>query len=481
MIVEKQIIFSIALFTPFVSFLLSFTRMWRLFSVLGTLISFIVSIPLLKGPVKKTITLSETVGFKINLLSDGLSSLMIFLTTFLTFLVVIHALGEDRERKKEYVLCYLFLEGVLVWAFSTTNLLGFYFFFDAMLIPMFIIIGVWGSGRRVYSAFKFAIFTFSGSIFFLVAVVYLGFEHYQNFALLSFDIENIRKVIPLIPERISFLLFLAFLLAFFVKVPIVPLHVWLPDAHTEAPTGGSVILAGVLLKLGSYAFLRFAIPLFPQFIIEHWMELSILAVVSIIFGAFLALSQKDMKRLIAYSSVSHMGYVMLGMFVLNKGILTVEGLSGAILQMINHGLATGMLFFIIGMLYSRKHTRLISDYGGIAPYIPYLTFFFFVSALSSIGFPSTGGFVGELLIILGALKGYKLFGVLCATGVILSAGYLLWAGGRMFFGPVKEKNRDITDIKLYEFVVLLPITILIFWIGIYPKTFLDIIGGFIKG
>lgn len=478
---------ALVLITPFITFLIVTLapRFWKSLAILGAFFELILTVQLAlavkaQGKIEKTIFWFPEYGLSLKLFADGLSVLLIALTALLTLLVLIHAYFEKRERgyDKEYFLCYLALEGVLQGAFLTTNLLGFYIFFDAMLIPMFLIIGVWGSGRRVYSAFKFSLFTFFGSVFFLLAVIVLGFLHKAQFGFVSFNLTDILKVE--IPPNFVPWLFAAFIISFAIKIPLIPVHVWLPDAHTEAPTGGSVILAGILLKVGSYAFLRFAIPIFWDVINKLWYFLGWIAVVSVIAGALLALVQPDLKRLVAYSSISHMGYVMLGAFAASEGSLTTYGLSGSILHMVNHGVATGALFFLVGMLYERKHTRMIDDYGGVAKVAPIYTALFFTAALSSIGLPSTGGFIGEILVVLGAFKASKLLAALCASGMILSAGYMLWAMMRVFFGTLSSKNADIEDAKPYELLVMLPLVALIFSIGIYPKPFLEIIDGGVR-
>jgi NADH-quinone oxidoreductase subunit M len=468
----------ITILIPFLGVLVSVFLRSIWVGVIFSFLTFISSLFIETG-YQGEINLAEKLGLTLSLQVDGLNILLIWLTTGLTFLVFLYGIVEKRERKDEYTFLFLLLEALLLPAFKTKNLLAFYFFFDAILIPMFFIIGIWGTGNKVYAAYKFVLFTFFGSIFFLVSVVFLAKEFYATQGKISFELEDLISVSQNLSGSAKILLFLGFFVAFAVKMPLVPVHVWLPDAHTEAPTGGSVILAGILLKLGSYAFLRFAVPIFPDIIKEYWFLISLIGVLGIVFGAILALSQEDMKRLIAYSSVSHMGYVMLGSVAMAQGKITYEGLQGAILQMINHAIATGGLFFVVGMIYERTHTRMIKDYSGIAKKVPFLTFFFFTFALSSIGFPSTGGFVGELLVIIGAIKASKIIGIITAAGAILSAGYMLYLALRVFFGPEKhsEKLKHIEDINKVEFFVLLCLAIFVFAIGIYPKPFMEIIRG----
>ena len=430
----------------------------------------------------ESIKIAEKIGFSLSLYVDGLNIYLVVLTTGLFFLVFLYGLVEKRERKDEYTFLFLLLEALVLPAFLTKNLLAFYFFFDATLIPMFFIIGIWGTGRRIYSAYKFLLFTFFGSIFFLISVIFLAKEYYAHTGNISFELESFIGVSKGLTFHTKVLLFLGFFLAFAVKMPLIPFHVWLPDAHTEAPTGGSVILAGILLKLGSYAFLRFAVPVFPDVVSRYWVEIGWIAVLGIILGGILALAQKDIKRLIAYSSVSHMGYVMLGSVAFAGGKITYEGLQGAVLQMINHGIATGALFFIVGMIYERTHSRMIADYGGIAGRVPFFTLFFIIFTLSSIGFPSTGGFIGELLVILGAIKSHVVLGILTASGAILSAGYMLYLILRVFFGPEKntEVVKSLSDIRPIEVITLLPLAIFVFVIGIFPGAFMQIIKGGIQ-
>ncbi len=471
----------ITLILPWIGFLLSFfiRNIWTgvIFSGLTLLSSLFIGV----GYDGK-ISISDSVGFTISLFVDGLNFFLVILTSSLFFLVFLYGIFEKRDRKDEYTLLFLLLEALLIPSFLTGNLLAFYFFFDATLIPMFFIIGIWGTGRKIYSAYKFILFTFFGSVFFLTSLIYLAKELYAQEGRLSFELSDLVRISSGLPYNTKLILFVGFFLAFAVKMPLFPLHVWLPDAHTEAPTGGSVILAGILLKLGSYAFLRFAVPLFPDIIREYWLILASLGIIGIVFGAFLALSQNDIKRLIAYSSVSHMGYIMLGSAAFHADKITYEGLQGAVLQMINHGIATGALFFAVGMLYERTHSRMISDYSGIVSRVPVLSFMFLVFTLSSIGFPSTGGFIGELLVILGAIKSNIIFGLITAFGSILSAGYMLYLVLRVFFGPLKENAtvRKLDDISFIEILVLTPLLIFVFVIGIFPSPFMQVINGGIE-
>jgi len=335
---------------------------------------------------------------------------------------------------------------------------------------MYFIIGVWGGERRVYAAVKFFIYTMFGSVLMLVAIIYLSYLNFQSTGNVTFSIEAILQ--NSIPQGTQVWLFAAFALAFAIKVPLFPFHTWLPDAHVEAPAAGSVVLAGVLLKMGTYGFVRFCIPLFPEASVEFVPLISVLAVIGIIYGAMVAMVQPDMKKLVAYSSVSHLGFVMLGLFALN-----MQGLQGGIIQMINHGLSTGGLFLLVGMMYDRTHTRMISDYGGIAKQVPVFAIFLMIVVLSSLGLPGLNGFIGEFLILFGAFQsGYIHWGyvVLATAGVILAAVYLLRWYQRFIFGEMtNKKNLELPDLSKREIAVLVPVVIMIIWIGVYPKIFLD--------
>jgi NADH-quinone oxidoreductase subunit M len=330
---------------------------------------------------------------------------------------------------------------------------------------MYFIIGLWGGTRRLYAAIKFVLFTMFGSLLMLVAILYVYFHNANATGEFTFDMMKIGQ--SAFPIQAQLWLFGAFALAFAIKVPLFPFHTWLPDAHVEAPTAGSVILAGVLLKMGTYGFLRICMPMFPEANHIYLPYIGWLSVIAIIYGALVAMVQKDVKSLVAFSSVSHMGFVMLGMFALNE-----QGMSGAVMQMINHGVSTGALFLLVGMLYERRHTRLIEEFGGIAHVQPIYATAFMIVALSSIGLPLTNGFVGEFLILLGSFKANPLWATLAATGVIFAAGYMLWMYQRVMYGPVvKEENKKLTDINWRERIILIPLIILIFWFGIYPQPF----------
>jgi NADH-quinone oxidoreductase subunit M len=397
---------------------------------------------------------------------DGMSLLLFMMTTFLGPLVILSSWRSIEDGVKGFHISMLLLQTAMLGAFVSLNLFLFYIFWEAMLIPMYFIIGIWGGPRRIYAAVKFFLYTLFGSLLMLVAILYLYFLHVEQFGFYSFDLFDLYRVhLVFGAEK---LLFLAFGLSFAIKVPMFPFHTWLPDAHVEAPTAGSVILAGVLLKMGTYGFLRFSMPLFPAATEYFFPLIATLAVIGIIYGALVAMVQPDVKKLVAYSSVSHLGFVMLGLAVLN-----VQGVEGSVIQMVNHGLSTGGLFIIVGMIYDRRHTRLISDFGGLAKSMPIFAVFFMIITLSSIGLPGLNGFVGEFLILLGAFKKNVWLAVLAASGVILAAVYMLWMFKRAMFGPLdKEENQSLKDLNLREIAVLVPIVVMIVWIGIYPQTFL---------
>ena len=397
---------------------------------------------------------------------DGISMLLILMTTFLTAIAILSSFTSITERVKTYMATLLVLETGMIGVFAALDLVLFYVFWEAVLIPMYLIIGVWGGPRRVYAAVKFILYTVAGSLLMLVAILYLYFSYHASFGEYTFDLLRLYDT-PL-GSQAQLWLFAAFALAFAIKVPMFPFHTWLPDAHVEAPTAGSVILAGVLLKMGTYGFVRFAMPLFPDATHTFAPVIIVLSLIGIIYGALVAMVQKDVKKLVAYSSVSHLGFVMLGVFALNT-----QGLQGGILQMINHGLSTGALFLAVGILYERRHTREISEFGGIAEILPWFAAAFLVICLSSLGLPGLNGFVGEFLILLGAFRMDAVVAAIAALGVILAAVYLLWMYQRVLFGPItNEKNRGMKDLSAREFWVLAPVIVLIVWIGVYPNPFL---------
>jgi NADH-quinone oxidoreductase subunit M len=405
---------------------------------------------------------------------DGMSLLLVLLTTFLTPLTLISSWSSIESKVKEFTFFFLMLEVGMLGVFISLDLFLFYIFWEAMLIPMYFIIGIWGGKERVYAAIKFFIYTMFGSLLMLVAIVWLAVYAIGPLGYFTTNLIELYSVAPQIPMDIQVWMFLAFAFSFAIKVPLFPLHTWLPDAHVQAPTAGSVILAGVLLKMGTYGLLRFNLPLFPEASIIAAPYISVLAVIGIIYGALVAMVQTDIKKLVAYSSVSHLGFVVLGIFA-----MTQESIQGAVIQMINHGLSTGALFLLVGMIYERTHTREIADYGGIAKLVPVFSFALMFASLSSVGLPGLNGFVGEFLILLGSFQSPILnswwFTVFASSGVIFAAVYLLWMYQRVVFGPVtNQKLVGLKDMNAREIFVLAPIFILIVWLGIYPTTFLKV-------
>ena len=405
---------------------------------------------------------------------DGMSLLLVLLTTFLTPLTLISSWSSINDKLKEFTFFFLMLEVGMLGVFISLDLFLFYIFWEAMLIPMYFIIGIWGGKERIYAAIKFFIYTMFGSLLMLVAIVWLAVYAIGPLGYFTTNLIELYKVAPQIPMNIQIWMFLAFAFSFAIKVPLFPLHTWLPDAHVQAPTAGSVILAGVLLKMGTYGLLRFNLPLFPEASIAAAPYVSVLAVIGIIYGALVAMVQTDVKKLVAYSSVSHLGFVVLGIFA-----MTQESIQGAVIQMINHGLSTGALFLLVGVVYERTHTREISEYGGIAKLVPVFSFAFMFASLSSVGLPGLNGFIGEFLILLGSFQSPVLnswwYTVFAASGVIFAAVYLLWMYQRVFFGKVTNPKLDgLKDMNAREILVLAPIFIFIVWIGIYPGTFLKV-------
>jgi NADH-quinone oxidoreductase subunit M len=401
---------------------------------------------------------------------DGISLFMVLLTTFLVPLSVLGSFSYITTRERAFYANLLVLTTGMIGVFVALDLFLFYVMWEVMLIPMYFIIGIWGGERRLYAAIKFFIYTMTGSLLMLVAILGLYFAAAGRTGIHSFDYAFLlANVGPL--GKAAWWFFGAFFLAFAIKVPMFPFHTWLPDAHVEAPTAGSVILAGVLLKMGTYGFLRFALPFFPAVALHPTVQAVIvsLSLIGIIYGGLVAMVQPDLKKLVAYSSVSHLGFVMLGIWS-----LTLQSVQGALLVMINHGLSTGALFFLVGMLYERRHSRMIDAFGGLARVLPLLATILTIVSLSSIGLPGTNGFVGEFLILLGAFRTYPVAATIATTGVIIAAMYLLWALQRVIFNRLdKPENEKLPDLSLRELVVLVPILAGIFWIGLYPKPILQ--------
>jgi len=397
---------------------------------------------------------------------DGITLWLVLLTTFLVPLIFLAGWNSLKKHPKEYIIAFLVMETAMIGAFLATDLLLFYVFFELMLLPMYLVIGVWGGANRIYAAIKFFLFTITGSLLMLLGIIYLAFQNYHQTGLPTFAIADLYGT-QLTPTAAT-LLFFAFALAFAIKVPIFPLHTWLPDAHVEAPTGGSIILAAVMLKMGTYGFLRFVLPLFPDESVRWTGLMMTLSVIGILYGALVAWVQPDMKKLVAYSSVSHLGFCVLGIFAMNQ-----TGIEGSILQMVNHGLSTGALFLLVGVIYERRHTRLLADYGGIARTMPVFAVFFVIAVLSSVGLPGLNGFVGEFLILAGTFKANPIAATFATSGVILAAIYLLWLVQKVFFGPITiEENKNIPDIAWNEIAAVVPMVVFMVWIGVHPNTFL---------
>ena len=408
---------------------------------------------------------------------DGISLLLVMLTTIISILSVLCSFSDVQERLKEYYVCILFLETGMLGVFLALDFFLFYIFWEIMLVPMYFLIGIWGHGRRLYSAIKFFLYTLFGSVFMLLAILALYFLNSNpeyGTGELTFNVVTLMNNLKVPVEPVfaglttQDLIFLGLFLGFAVKVPMFPFHTWLPDAHTDAPTAGSVILAGVLLKMGTYGFLRFSLPLLPVASFNMVGFIGILAIIGVIYGALVAMAQHDMKRLIAYSSVSHMGFLMLGIFALNP-----EGVTGGLIQMINHGVSTGALFLLVGIIYEKRHTREIAAFSGLSKVVPVFAVIFAITMFSSIGLPGLNGFVGEFLILLGLFKTKIVFAAFAVTGIVLGAAYMLWLFQRTMFGePEGPENQNMTDLNFRQLCYMLPLVILMFWIGLYPKPFL---------
>jgi NADH-quinone oxidoreductase subunit M len=420
-----------------------------------------------------------TIGAGYYLGIDGISFLLIMLTTLLGWISILSSWAAIENRVKEYYVWFLILQTGMLGVFMALDFFLFFVFWEAMLVPMYLLIGIWGGPRKLYAAIKFFLYTLAGSVLMLLGILFLYYHHHATAGVYTFSIPALYGTAPHIyfePQygpAFATLLFLSFFFAFAIKVPMFPFHTWLPDAHVEAPTAGSVILAGVLLKMGTYGFIRFSLPFFPAVVsspkVRGWMIA--LSLVGIVYGALVSLMQKDMKKLVAYSSVSHLGFCTLGIFALNN-----LGLSGSVLQQINHGISTGALFLIVGILYERRHTREINEYGGISNVMPVYAAITMIMFLSSMGLPLLNGFVGEFTILMGTYTANWRWAAIAVLGVILAAAYLLWLYQRVFFGPVNNpKNEKLHDLTPREILTFAPLIILAFWIGLYPKPFLQIL------
>jgi len=441
-----------------------------------TIVTFLVSLTILTGFQSiADFQFTENVPWiaagpfvmRYNIGIDGISLWLVILTTFIMPIAVLSTYTAVEVKVKEYMICLLLLETGMLGAFISLDLFLFYIFWEVMLIPMYFMIGIWGGKNKIYAAVKFFIYTMVGSLLMLVALIFLYFKGMEA-GITDFGLLNFFSLKLDLATQVW--LFIAFAFAFAIKVPMFPLHTWLPDAHTEAPTAGSVILAAVLLKMGTYGYVRFAIPLFPEAAHKFAPVIATLAVIGIIYAALVAMVQEDVKKLVAYSSVAHLGFVMLGVFAFN-----VEGITGGMLQMINHGISTGALFLIVGFIYERRHTRLITDFGGLSKQMPIFATIFMIVTFSSVGLPGTNGFVGEFLILLGAFESQLRWWTIVATsGVILSAVYMLWVFQRVMFGELDNpKNQKLLDLNAREIAIMVPLVVMIFFMGLYPKPFID--------
>jgi NADH-quinone oxidoreductase subunit M len=451
---QRQTLFTLALLSSIAAFVWSL-RLFQAFDPAAGEMQFVERIPWMPA---------FGIGYIVGL--DGISLFLVLLTTFLMPLAIV-ASWTVQDRIKEYLFFMLVLETGMLGAFVALDLFLFYVFWEVMLVPMYFLIGVWGGTRRIYAALKFVVYTMAGSLPMLVAIIYLASRYAQINQVMTFDLLQLYNLRLPVNEQIW--LFLAFGLSFAIKVPLFPFHTWLPDAHVEAPMAGSVILAGVLLKMGTYGFLRFAMPLFPDAALVLTPLIIALAVIGILYGACVAMMQPDLKKLVAYSSVSHLGFVMLGLFALN-----IQGIQGGIYQMVSHGLSTGALFLLVGMLYDRRHTRMIADFGGLWHQLPVLSVMFLIVTFASIGLPGLNGFIGEFLILLGAFSVKPGWTAAAATGVILGAIYMLWMYRRVFFGPMTHpENQKLADLSRRELLILAPVIALIIIMGVYPQPFLS--------
>jgi NADH-quinone oxidoreductase subunit M len=424
-----------------------------------------------------------SIGASYHLGVDGISYLLVMLTTAVGAIAILSSWAAIQTRVKEYYILMLLLQTGMLGVFMSLDFFLFYVFWEVMLVPMYFLIGVWGSERRLYAAIKFFLYTLAGSVVMLLAILMMYFKTWEMVKAgqlgqlvaqypgltngPTFDITILTQATHFFDPT----LFWGMFFAFAIKVPMFPFHTWLPDAHTEAPTAGSVVLAGVLLKMGTYGFIRFSVPMLPEAMKEYWQLMAVISVVAIIYGALVCMMQKDMKKLIAYSSVSHMGFCTLGIFV-----LTHQGLSGSVLQQLNHGISTGALFLIVGVLYERRHTRMISDFGGLSTPMPNFAVIYLIISLSSLGMPVLNGFIGEFTILLGVFPVSKVYTAWAVLGIVLGAAYLLWLYQRVMYGPVtRPENEKLADLNLREYLCLVPLVLAAFWIGVYPKPFFRIL------
>src|SRR5215467_9181428 len=476
-------ILSIVLFTPLVGLIVllfipgSNARAVKLWANTASLIGFLVSLLLVfQFDRTKDFQFVEradwipTIGASYHLGIDGLSLLLVMLTTLLGFLSILSSWTAIHDRLKEYYAFFLLLQVGMLGVFMALDFLLFFVFWETVLVPMYFIIAIWGGARRMYAAIKFMIYTLIGSVLMLLGILTLYFQYYSQYQAYSFDIADLMKAN--LPATAAWWVFWAFFVGFAVKVPMFPFHTWLPDAHTEAPTAGSVILASVLLKMGTYGFLRFSLPLLPEAAKDPTAVriVAVLSIIGIVYGALACMMQKDWKKLVAYSSVSHLGFCTLGIFAMNPA-----GISGSIIQQVNHGISTGMLFLIVGVVYERRHTREIAEYGGLLKVMPVFTAVFGLAALSSMGMPPLNGFIGEITILGGAFQMSHMWAFWAAVGIALGAAYLLWLFQRTMLGEVSEKNRLLPDLSWREIAVFAPLIAWAFWIGLNPQPYFHVL------
>jgi NADH-quinone oxidoreductase subunit M len=480
-----QHLLSIVLFTPLAGlavllFIPSKSKgLMRVWANLVGFAGFLVSLPLVSRfrtdisgfQFEERASWIPALGANYHIGIDGISLLLLMLTTLVGFLAILSSWNAVQDRVKEYYAMFLLLQTGMIGVFISLDFFLFYVFWELVLVPMYFIIGVWGGPRKLYAAIKFFLYTLAGSVLMLLGILTLYFQHFRQFGAYTFEIADLMKLhLPLGMEQ---WVFWAFFLGFAIKVPMFPFHTWLPDAHVEAPTAGSVILASVLLKMGTYGFLRFSLPLLPKASMDKSIVeiLAVLSIVGIVYGALVSLMQQDWKKLVAYSSVSHLGFCTLGIFSMNP-----NGIAGSVLQQVNHGISTGMLFLVIGVIYERRHTREISEYGGLAHVMPKFAVIFAIAMLSSAGLPLLNGFIGEFTILQGAFEANRVWAAFAVTGVILGAAYLLWLYQRTMLGQVTNgKNLGLPDVSFREIAVFAPLIAWAFWIGVYPKPYFDIL------
>ncbi|HEY3442813.1 MAG TPA: NADH-quinone oxidoreductase subunit M [Paludibaculum sp.] len=481
----QEHLLSIILFTPLLGVLVlmflprSQKTLVRLWANISAAAGLLVSIPLIVNFNRNADGMQfvermdwiPSMGVQYLIGVDGISVLMVMLTTIMGFLAIFSSWDAVKDREKEYYAMFLIQQTGMIGVFISMDFLLFYVFWEMVLVPMYFIIGVWGGPRKLYAAIKFFLYTLAGGVMMLLGILTLYFVHFGQTGRYTFEIAELMKLN--MPLGLQQWVFWAFFLGFAVKVPMFPFHTWLPDAHTEAPTAGSVILAAVLLKMGTYGFLRFSLPLLPKASSDHTIVtvLATLSIIGILYGAFVSLMQKDWKKLVAYSSVSHLGFCTLGIFALNQA-----GIAGSVIQQINHGISTGMLFLVVGVIYERRHTREISEYGGLAHVMPNYAIVFAIAMLSSAGLPLLNGFVGEFTILQGAFDANKTWAAFAVLGVIFGAAYLLWLYQRTMLGEVtNEKNKGLPDLNWREWAVFLPLILWAISIGVYPKPYFDIL------